>query len=131
MYGGLDKLDCFYLISLMAFSLFGMAFSMFNEYDEDGALTSKGLFDKEYEWLKDPLTWGAVLSVGLASFVTALDVLKELRKKYLWQKSLSIYIEKAIKMDYDRSQSKQLLTVSPFGFGQVLVTVPFPRQSLP
>lgn len=47
IYGGLDKLDCLYLISLMAFSLFGMGFSLFSEYDDSGEELYAGLIPRK------------------------------------------------------------------------------------
>ena len=81
VYGGLDKLDCFYLMTLMTFALFGMTFSLFGE--EDDPDPQPPLFQAQYYWMRSNLDYIAMIMWALAVTITLGDMIKELRKKYL------------------------------------------------
>ena len=89
--GSLDTLDYFYNCSLMGCMLFGMAFSLFTQYDPEdrGKVVREGLFPKSLDWLKDDLDFIAVGSVAFAMGVTWLGMVKELFKKYSWKVYMS------------------------------------------
>ena len=82
--GALSQLDYFYSICLLAFTLFGMAFSQFTVYDPDDAtiIVREGRFPPQLNWLKDYLDLISVSCVLLAAVITFSDMLKELFKKY-------------------------------------------------
>ena len=116
--GNLSKLDYFYSICLLAFTLFGMAFSMFTEYDinDPKKVVHEGQFPKDLDWLKDYLDYIAVNTVILALSITCLDINKELFKKYKRLKALHLYMLKAIKGEYSNAQgwiSKRLSWIQP------------------
>ena len=80
IYGGLDKLDCYYLISLMIFSLFGLMFSLLPHECDAGPTPGscpKSVIPRTYFWLRAPLEDAMLCFLGLSVPSRLLEMLKE------------------------------------------------------
>ena len=86
-------------MSLLILTLFGMTFSLLP------GETQTSVIPEEFRWLRVPLEDAMLFFLGLAMVITFLEMLKELRKKYAWQKSLRIFIEKAIMNEFSSRDS--------------------------
>ena len=97
-------------MSLLILTLFGMTFSLLpHDCDEDDSeLCETSVIPEQYRWLRILLEDAMLFFLSLAIVVTLLEMLKELRKKYEWQKALTIFIEKAVAHDFGSSESRNM-----------------------
>ena len=67
-------------------------------------LANTGAIPEKFRWLRVPLEDAMLFFLGLSVLITLLEMLKELRKKYEWQKALRLFVEKAVMHDFSNRE---------------------------